>query len=290
MEIDKEFADNFFLPRVLAASLISLVMLGGILLIRLRIRELQFVADLREREASLRKAMALQSRMISSVSHELRTPLSSILGYASIIANEDTDQDMQSFGRIIEGAADHLKRVIDGVLDLSKKEAGHVEYVEDQFDVRALVNRCVELFRGGADAKGIVLALRVDSDVGEFFETDSTKLTQIIENLLSNALKNTVAGSIELRVSSAQSGKALEFSVKDTGAGIGPEDMKNLFKMFHRIDDDFHRTLPGSGIGLNIVKEFSQLMGGDVAVDSTLGKGTAFRVTIPAARHRSEVA
>lgn len=280
-EINKEFDANFLLPRALAASMLIFAALAGFLLIRLRIRELAYIAKLQEREKSLIKANAFQSRMISSVSHELRTPLSSILGYASIIAKDDPDPDMKSFAGIIEDAAEHLKRVIDGVLDLSKKEAGHLEVVRARVNVRQLAERCVQLFVVGANAKGVALTSRVDSGVSEFIYSDATKLIQIIENLLSNALKNTIAGSVELHIRTVQSGNSIEFSVSDTGVGIGPENIKDLFKMFHRIKDDYHDGLPGSGIGLNIVKEFTELLGGHVAVESEPGKGSKFRIVLP---------
>ena len=219
--------------------------------------------------------------MISSVSHELRTPLTSILGYGSLVADSDGTEEIREFGKIICGSADHLKNIINGILDLSRKEAGKLSVVLEPLKIREVIGKSIELFRVTAANKGLNLELDVGADCPEFVRLDRTKFIQVIENLLSNAIKFTVSGYVLLAAHVAENGNVLEFTVEDSGLGIPAADLGRLFEPFYYVKDEQHKKQRGAGLGLNIVKEFTELMGGSVAVESEVGRGTKFTLRFP---------
>lgn len=261
--------------------LVMIVLIGGGFVLAAQARQIEYVDRLLSREKALEKANAFQARMISSVSHELRTPLTSILGYGNLITQGDGDEETREFGSIICRSAEHLKNVINGILDLSRKEAGKLSVVLEPVELRAILQRSAELFRVNAEAKGLKLALEIDSAVPEFIKLDRTKFIQVVENLLSNAIKFTNAGQVHLAARVAGDGKYLEVKIQDSGIGVPGADLDRLFEPFYTVKDEEHKKQRGAGLGLNIVKEFVELMGGTVAVESTIGRGTTFSVRLP---------
>jgi signal transduction histidine kinase len=261
--------------------LILVVLLGCAFLLLGRLRQLDFVEQLLAREAALKKANAFQARMISSVSHELRTPLTSILGYGGLIAQGEGDEETREFGSIICNSAEHLKNVINGILDLSRKEAGKLSVVREPVEVRSLLQRSVDLFKVNANTKGLKLDLEIDPAVPEFLQSDRTKLTQVIENLLANAIKFTNVGRVLLAVQNTGDGKHVEIRVQDSGIGVPRADLGRLFEPFYSVNEEQHKKQRGAGLGLNIVKEFTELVGGTASVESEVGKGTTFTIRLP---------
>ena len=261
--------------------LIATVAVGCFFLLRNRAIQLDYVDRLLVREEALKKANAFQARMISSVSHELRTPLTSILGYGSLVADSDGTEEIREFGKIICGSADHLKNIINGILDLSRKEAGKLSVALEPLKIREVIGKSIELFRVTAVNKGLNLELDVGADCPEFVRLDRTKFIQVIENLLSNAIKFTVSGYVLLAAHVAENGNVLEFTVEDSGLGVPAADLGRLFEPFYYVKDEQHKKQRGAGLGLNIVKEFTELMGGSVAVESEVGRGTKFTLRFP---------
>ena len=231
------------------------------------------------------EASRAKSMFLANMSHELRTPLNAIIGYSEMIeeeADDDGDEDLaKSVGRI-RGAGRHLLSLINDILDLSKIEAGKMEVEEVEFIVGDLLQEVVETTRSLARTKDNVLELSVDDPLG-VMHSDPTKLRQILLNLLSNACKFTEAGTIGLtaRVETRASVEGLCFSVRDTGIGIAPEKVEQIFGEFSQADASTTRRFGGTGLGLTITHRFCHMLGGDIEVHSKLGEGAEFRVWLP---------
>ena len=279
--IDRAWWDYLTPYLIFETLLVLIVVIGYGFFLLSRARQIEYVDRLLSREKALEQANAFQARMISSVSHELRTPLTSILGYGGLIEQGDANEETREFGAIICRSAEHLKNVINGILDLSRKEAGKLSVALEPVEIRPVLQRSTELFRVNAESKGLALKLEIDPLVPAFLRLDRTKFVQVVENLLSNAIKFTNAGQVSLAARVAGDGKRIEFSVQDSGIGVPAADLGRLFEPFYSVKDEQHKKQRGAGLGLNIVKEFTELMGGTAAVESEVGKGTTFTVSFP---------
>lgn len=224
-----------------------------------------------------------KSEFLANMSHELRTPLNAILGFAQIM-NRDSSfpvQLQENLG-IINRSGEHLLSLINDVLDMSKIEAGRTTITENAFDLYDLLNTIQEMFKLKAAAKGLQLGIEYDAKLPQYVYTDESKLRQILLNLLGNALKFTDAGKVNLVVQGKKGRDrdyTLSFAVEDTGHGIAASELKDLFEPFVQTATG-RNSGQGTGLGLPISRKFVQLMGGDITVSSTLGKGTTFRFDI----------
>ncbi|MFQ4138074.1 response regulator [Nodosilinea sp. PGN35] len=237
-----------------------------------------------------------KSTFLSNMSHELRTPLNSIIGFAQLI-NRDCNLDAETVGylEIIRHSGEHLLALINDVLEMSKIEAGRVSVQVTGFDLAYLLLGLEAMLLLQAEAKGLGLTFDCDPAMPTYIATDEGKLRQVLINLLSNAIKFTPSGWVMLRVrcqpplpgspatASSQTPMALEFAVIDTGPGIAPEDIHQLFEPFSQTHTGL-RSHQGSGLGLSISQQFVRLMGGDLTVETQVGQGSAFRFTLPVAR------
>jgi protein-histidine pros-kinase len=242
--------------------------------------EARAVAYQREREASqqLREVDRLRSDFLSTVSHELRTPLSAIKGFADLLVREwpklPEDQKIDLMGRIARSGS-RLDYHISDLLDFTRLERGQLKITLDWTDVGQLVNDI--LTRSAPILERHLLSF--DAEAGIRCRVDTTAFSRIIENLLSNAAKFSPPGStVTVRVSAE--GDSATISVADEGAGIPRDELDRIFDRFYRVGGQSNR-LPGTGIGLAIVKEFTEAQHGRVEVTSTLGGGTEFRVLLP---------
>lgn len=235
-----------------------------------------------EIEASAR----LKSEFLANFSHEIRTPLNGILGYCDLVLREE-GQRLTPHGRrdlnVIKMNAKTLLALINDILDLSKIEAGRVEIVNEHVDMEALVEECGSTVREILRGKQVELRTYVDAGAKDVF-TDPLKLKQVLLNLLSNAAKFTDTGEVVL-TATAQ-GSQLTIVVEDTGAGIPSDQLAHIFEKFRQVDGSPSRRIGGTGLGLAIVREVSKLLGGAVTVKSTLGRGSAFTVTLARAIDR----
>ena len=251
----------------------------------------QQLAELAERhadkQAEAESANRAKSEFLANMSHELRTPLSAIIGYSEMLQEEIEDSgdpaglanDMSK----IEGNARHLLGLINDVLDLSKVESGKMEVYAEDFDADAVVREVASTVQALMEKKGNTLELRVTPDLGAM-RSDVTKIKQVLLNLLSNAAKFTEAGTITL---SAERGPGpdrwdwLTFQVSDTGIGMTEEQLAKLFQRFQQADASTTRKFGGTGLGLALTKAFSTMLGGDVEVESSPGRGSVFTVRLP---------
>lgn len=254
------------------------------------IQQSELLAQVQQTSYELKLAMqAVQSAnqaktdFLANMSHELRTPLNVILG-ATQVMNRDTalspvqKDNLQTILR----NGEHLLSLINQVLDLSKIEAGHIVLDEASVDVFDLVNTVQTMMQGRAYSKGLEFTVAISPDVPQYLVADAKKLRQVVINLLGNAIKFTRQGAIELRVSVLANhlSPLLCLAVKDTGMGISPEHQMLIFEAFEQTETG-RLTSGGTGLGLTISREFVELMGGKISLQSTLGKGTTFTILLP---------
>ncbi len=219
-----------------------------------------------------------KSRYLSGISHELRTPLNAILGYAQLIEKDKSSQhasSMQKRGiQVIKRSSEHLSVLIDGLLDMAKIEAGKLVLRRDSFDFPKFIEQLVQMFELQTEAKGLQLNLQLDTPLPAVVINDEKRLKQILINLISNAIKYTHEGSITLRLAFRR--QIMQFEVMDTGIGIAQEEIQRIFEPFER--GSTATGFAGTGLGLTISDLLAQVMGGDITVTSTLGKGSCFRL------------
>jgi CheY-like chemotaxis protein len=220
------------------------------------------------------------------MSHELRTPLNAIIGYGEMLEEEATELGQDAFVpdlRRIHTAGKHLLELINAVLDLSKIEAGRMELYLETFDVGAMVRDVAAVIRPLAEKNRNRLAVECAEGAGSM-HADLTKVRQALFNLLSNACKFTEAGAVRLAVARepAPAGDVLEFAVTDTGIGMTPEQIDRLFREFSQADVTVTRRYGGTGLGLALSRRLARMMGGDITVASEPGRGSTFRMSLPA--------
>jgi predicted ATPase/signal transduction histidine kinase len=237
-------------------------------------------------EVQAQEANRAKTVFLTSMSHELRTPINAIIGFSELLEEEATDAGETSPVadlRKIRGAAKHLLSLINDVLDLSKIEAGRMDMVPEPVDARALLDETIAIAEPLVARNANHLVLDCAADVGTL-RTDGMRLRQVLLNLLSNASKFTDHGTITVTVRRVRTGDAelAEFRVSDTGIGMTPEQLGRLFLAFSQADATIARKYGGTGIGLVVVRRLSQLLGGDVTVESEAGRGTTFTVHISA--------
>jgi signal transduction histidine kinase/CheY-like chemotaxis protein/CHASE3 domain sensor protein len=242
-------------------------------------------AILTERADELQRANEYKSEFLANMSHELRTPLNSTLILAKLLAdNKDGNLTAAQvkFAKTITSAGNDLLALINDVLDLSRIEAGKVELAPEQVSVAAAVESLVKTFQPSADQSHLRFSWAIEPGVPEQIETDPQRLGQILKNLLSNAFKFTEKGEIALRVFSPQNGTVF-FAVRDTGVGIAPHQQEVIFEAFRQADGSIHRKFGGTGLGLSISRDLAALLGGAITVQSALGEGSVFTLTVPQA-------
>ncbi|MFN7973660.1 MAG: two-component regulator propeller domain-containing protein [Acidobacteriota bacterium] len=228
------------------------------------------------------EANRAKSQFLANMSHELRTPLNAIIGYSELITEEMQERkqdDLLPDLAKIHGAGKHLLAVINDILDLSKIEAGKMELHLEDVELRALVESVASTVRPIAERNGNRLRVDAGPDLGAM-KTDETRLKQVLMNLLSNACKFTERGDVTL-AARRENGR-VRFDVADTGIGMTAEQLGKLFQPFTQADSSTTRKYGGTGLGLVITRRFCQMMGGDVTVESEPGKGTRFKVELPA--------
>jgi signal transduction histidine kinase len=240
-------------------------------------------AELDDKAAQLRDANELKSRFLSYMSHEFRTPLTSMTSIAGILLSRldgPLTGEQQKQVEFIRGATRELTEMVNDLLDLAKVEAGRITISPEWFEMVDLFAALRGMFKPIVATSSVSLVF--DEPEGEIkLFTDDKKLSQILRNFISNALKFTPVG--EVRVSARMlDGNRVEFAVADTGIGIAAEHIPNLFADFVQLDVRLQKRLRGSGLGLSLAKKFAALLGGTVAVESELGKGSRFSVTLPA--------
>jgi signal transduction histidine kinase len=243
---------------------------------------LALYAELDSQADQLRQATELKSRFLAYMSHEFRTPINSIRSIARLLMDRvdgplTGEQERQV--AFIQSTATEFAEMVDDLLDLAKVEAGRVEISPAWFEMVDLFSALRGMFKPVLTNPDVHLVFEEPSDVPKLY-TDDRKLSQILRNFISNALKFTPRG--EVRVSArCEGGERVTFSVADTGVGIPPEFQDSIFQDFSQVHSALQKRLRGTGLGLSLSKKLAQLLGGSVALQSEPGKGSVFSVTIP---------
>ncbi len=233
------------------------------------------------RDAALDASRA-KSRFLANMSHELRTPLNAIIGFSEVMTREmfgPVGPRYQEYSRLIHESGEHLLELINGVLDMSKIEAGKFELAEELFELEDIAESAVRFLKIPAERAGVGLRLDVQPGARLMF-ADRRAVKQILVNLLSNGVKYTPSGG-EVRITAKAQGSGIEITVGDTGTGISEADLARLGRPFEQVENAETRAKEGTGLGLALVKSLAQLHGGAAVIESVLGEGTTVMVRLP---------
>ena len=247
--------------------------------------DVKMVKELEVAKNEAEKANHAKSEFLSSVSHELRTPLNAIVCFSELLeSKEGLDSESKDFAKDIVSASHNLLDLVNGVLDISKIEAGKMELINKEYNSFELFNSLSTMVIPRIGDKPIDFKTVIASDIPPVLKGDTGKLKQIILNLLTNAVKYTDKGFIKYRVECINDYKnnqtKLIITVTDTGRGIKKEDIDRLFKKFERLEEDRNTSIEGTGLGLAITESLAELMGGKITVISDYGKGSTFKFVV----------
>lgn len=252
----------------------------------------QLLAEIRQRQAAeerlrssneaLQRATEAKTNFLAMMSHEIRTPMNGVLGMADLLSRTGLTSHQQRLVSTINQSASTLLTLINDILDLSRIEAGKMEIDSADFDLHEGIESVLEVFARQAQKQNLELSLRLPSNIPRFVKGDAPRLRQVLTNLLGNALKFTRSGEIAVGVTleAENDGRhVVRISVRDTGIGIDPKSKDLLFKPFTQADSSITRRFGGTGLGLSITRRLVQLMGGEITLESELGKGTTVEFT-----------
>ena len=234
--------------------------------------------------AEAEEANRAKSLFLANMSHEVRTPLTSMLAASEMLVTEELDEAPSRLAHIIDRSGRRLLRLVEHILDFSRLDAGKVELQPAVFDVRTLVEEAIAVSGQVDDQAAVIVDSTVAADVPDAVVGDAMRISQVLTNLLENAVKFTENGRVDLSVDVADSEEDVvdvRFEVSDTGIGIAEDQMSHLFDSFTQADPSITRRYGGTGLGLAISRELVELMGGSISARSTPGVGSTFTVTLP---------
>ena len=247
----------------------------------LAIQNARLFSEIEQKSREIELASKHKSQFLANMSHELRTPMNSVLGFTEMLADglygPLPEKAMKALDRV-QANGKHLLGLINDVLDLSKIEAGQLSLTLDDYAVGQVVQTVRSSTESLAKAKGLVLTANVQDGL-PIGRGDERRLTQVLLNLVGNAIKFTDKGSVEINARMIDG--CFEIEVKDTGPGIAAEDQSKIFEEFQQVDNSSTRQKGGTGLGLAISKRIVEMHGGRIEVQSVLGEGSTFRITIP---------
>jgi signal transduction histidine kinase/CheY-like chemotaxis protein len=235
-------------------------------------------------EKKVREAALLKEEFLANMSHEIRTPMNAILGFTDLLKKTDLNNHQLQYVEYIYTSGENLLTLINDILDLSKIEAGMLDFEEEPFSLKGLLTTVEVMFREKAVAKGLDFKISIEPKIDDTICGDAVRLTQVLMNLLSNAIKFTNQGFVHLSVvmhNQKEEQVELEFIVQDTGVGIAEEKKQRIFNRFQQAETQTTREFGGTGLGLSIVKQLVDLQKGSINLQSEPGKGSKFSVILP---------
>lgn len=244
----------------------------------------QFENELIQAKKMVEESLKLRETFLSNMSHEIRTPINAILGFAELLGKKDIGVEENEYVRIIGSAGENLLRLLNDILDFSKLESNMMVFEAHPVSIDGILNSICNLYLPKAKSKGISLSYECDSNIPEMVFGDPVRLTQVVTNIVGNAIKFTPRGSVLVfatMVSADENKSNILFTVKDSGIGISKEKIPLVFKRFEQAGVETTRLYGGTGLGLSIAKLIVQSQGGDISVASELGVGSIFSFTLP---------
>ncbi|HMG68775.1 MAG TPA: ATP-binding protein [Chitinophagaceae bacterium] len=247
-------------------------------------RQQKLIQTLDTSEKKLKEASKIQEQFVANISHEIRTPMNAILGFAGLMHKTNLDKNQQEYVRSIRSSAENLLAIINDILDLSRIESGMMHIERLPFNALELMDSVITMMSVKAKSRDLYLYLEVDDQIPPILKGDAIRLTQILINLVTNALKFTHEGGVKVKLECNRKSEEMAWiciTITDTGIGIEPEKQKTIFERFHQAQPETTRRYGGTGLGLSIVKQLVEIQNGTISVRSEPGKGSAFVVTLP---------
>jgi len=247
-------------------------------------RQRKLIRTLDTSERQLKEASKIKEQFVANISHEIRTPMNAVLGFAGLLQKTTLDKNQHEYVKSIRSSAENLLTIINDILDLSRIESGMMHIESLPFNLRELLDSLATMMNVKAKNRGLYLRTEVEDSIPENLKGDAVRLTQILMNLLSNALKFTHEGGVSIKLESTDTKDKtifIQFIISDTGIGINPEKQKTIFDRFQQAQTETTRRYGGTGLGLSIVKQLVEIQNGSIMVESEPGKGSIFRVILP---------
>lgn len=247
-------------------------------------KQYELIGQLNESEKRIKEVMQVKENFLANMSHEIRTPMNAILGYTNILLRKNLDAETKLHVVTIQKSGENLLAIVNDILDISKIEAGMMRLEETAFNIHDLVHSIEIMFENKVRDKGLMLAVHIDKSITASVTGDAVRLSQVLINLVGNAVKFTERGVIDIKVWQQQTGEQIAdtyFCITDTGIGIPPEKLHTIFDRFTQAEDSTTRKFGGTGLGLSIVKNIVALQNGSIDIESEPGTGTKICFHIP---------